>query len=221
MKKYCYSLIFTSALLGMLFSACDEGLSPYEVQPLTLEFPIEPLGGNPTGTWLPDSIDPILITILDASQIPAVVDSMRITSELDGSFSFEITGDCHVEALLTIKPTIYLIGSPNPLSLTLTDTIKGEGSFYLIEDRVLQTPIQSMNFDLDTLGFTNIQDNLELISPPTIFNYMGLVEIPVFLAFRLIRDTGSNLAFAQKSVMLYRKQEDGRWKHIKPVSSSH
>ena len=167
--------------------ACDKGLAPPEIDPISSEFPVMPLGGNPVGNWVPRPEDPVELTMIDDSQIPALVDSFIFDTELKGIFNFELANVCSVDAVLTLNPLVYLQGSTEPIPFTFPDTIRGSGAYYLIENNILQTPIESTNFNLDTLGFTSGLNSLELISLPNVFSYLGIIDIPIYFIFHLTR----------------------------------
>ncbi|MFH1942345.1 MAG: hypothetical protein ABIL68_09595 [bacterium] len=198
-----YSFIF-------LITACNKGLTPPEQPLFTNGFPIQPQGGNPVGDWIPDPVNPVTLTILDESQIPAVVDSLIIDTELDGAFSFSVAGVCSVQALLTLKPSVYLLGTPIPFTITINDTISGKGPFRVAEDIILVLPVRSTHFNFDTLGFTASQNRIDLISLPNIFDYEGIIQIPVFFVFHLVLPTETQLGKSNASFVLYRKKEDLR-----------
>lgn len=180
-------LLIVTAVTVLVIASCDKGLSPPAVPSLSNQFPVEPLGVNPVGQWTPRAQDPVDITILDDSQIPAVVDSMFFRVALDGGFEFTGDGDCRVAALMTIDAQVYLQDSPTPLQFTFPDSITGEGPYYIIDDTILETPIRSTLFNLDTLGFTSAADALQLISLPNVFSYLGIIEVPIYMIFHLAR----------------------------------
>ena len=180
--------IFTAILIFTL-SACDKGLSPPETVPSVIDFPITPQGGNPTGYWIPDSTIPVEVTILDEEKIPSFVDSLFLESNLSGVFSFEVSGSCSVNAVLTINPTVYLQGLPTPLVLSIVDTLQANGPYEVIDNRILCIPMNSSFFNLDTLGFTHQNDNLDLITLPNTFPDDAFSDIRFFFVFKLNRST--------------------------------
>jgi hypothetical protein len=191
-----------------LMTACNNGLTPPEQPPFTNDFPIQPQGGNPVGDWIPDPVNPVTVTILGDPQILALVDSLIIHTELNGIFSFSVAGICSVQALLTLTPLAYIPGAQDPFSITIDDTISGTGAYQVIEDKILQLPIKSTHFKLDTLGFTATQNRIDLISLPNIFRYEGNIQIPIFFVFHLVPPAENESRKANTSRVLYRKKED-------------
>lgn len=187
----------------LLIAACNKGLTPYE----TIYFPITPEGGDPVGTWVPDTLNPVDVEILD-EEIISFLDSLVIDTELDGEFFLSYAGVCSVYALMTMNALAYLPGSTSPITHSIFDTIYGEGAYEVIDDVVLHLPIQSTNFQLDTLGFTARQNNLDLITLPNTFDYMGIMEIPLYFVFHLIRSEEEASNKTENVFTLYRKKED-------------
>jgi len=188
-QKLAALLVLTLFVL----TACDKGLAPPEAPPKTVSFPIAPEGGNPVGVWEPDTTNPVDVTIIDTSKIPLFIDSLVIKSNLNGLFSFSVAGVCSVQAVLTLNPIVYLPNVENPLVLTIADTLHGDGPYEVIDNRVLDLPIETSIFQLDTLGFTSRADSLELISLPNTFPQEGFSDIRFFFVFHLIRSTEGEL----------------------------
>ena len=185
------AILLCSALL--LLTTCDQGLAPPVHPPEPIDFPVEPEGGNPTGLWVPDEVDPVTLVILDPTAIPVIVDSLAIETSLEGIFRFDIARSCSIHAFLNLIPSAYVLGSSEPITVTISDTLIGSGPFEINEDRALDIPLESRHFELDTLGFTVSGDRMDLITLPNIFNYLDIVEIPVYFVFHLTRTTGFHL----------------------------
>ena len=196
--------------LTLVVASCDKGLFPPEVQPPSSQFPIVPLGINPVGEWVPQEQTPVDIVILDDSQIPAVVDSLDFQVALEGSFEFKNDGDCNVEALMTIDAQVYLQGSPTPLQFVFPDSITGEGPYYIIDDTILETPIQSTLFNLGVLGFTASAETLQLISLPNVFSYLGIIEIPIYFIFHLVKNDQNTIAPANRIYEVHSRRKGVR-----------
>lgn len=186
-------LVMTSVLALFVLTACDKGLAPPERLPKTISFPIAPEGGNPVGVWGPDTTNPVDVTIIDTSKIPKFIESLVIRSNLNGLFSFSIAGVCSVQAILTLNPIVYLKGAENPLVLTIADTLRGSGPYEVTDNRVLDLPVETSIFQLDTLGFTSHADSLKLISLPNTFPQEGFSDIRFFFVFHLVRSTEGEL----------------------------
>ncbi len=182
-KKYL--MTFLSVLV--LQTACDKGLAPPENVPRVIDFPITPEGGNPAGSWIPDETNPVSLVIMDPTAIPFIVDSLNIDTALEGFFRFEISSICSVYAVLTLVPSAYVLGSTQPITVVINDTLSGTGTFEINDDRALALPLETQIFNLDTLGFTASANHMDLITLPNLFNYMDIVEIPVYFVFHLIR----------------------------------
>ena len=191
---------------ALVLVSCDKGLSPPEILPLSHQFPLEPLGVNPIGNWSPRERNPVDLTILDDSQIPDVLDSMRFEITLDGNFEFKNDGDCSVAALMTIDARVYLQEAQTPLQFTFPDSITGEGPYYILDDTILQTPIQSTMFQLDTLGFTSSTYTLDLISLPNVFSYLGIIDILVYFVFHLEKDVEGVLGSRVRTITMQPKR---------------
>ena len=206
MQKILYLLIFI--FIFILLSACDKGLSPSENELIPLNFPQEPQGGNPIGNWSPSGTNPVMVTILDYEQIPDMVDSLIINTTLEGYFELEVANTCSIEVIMTLNPQVYLQGSSIPLTLSIADTISGNGPYRIIDDIILNLPVTSTSFQLDTLGFTAVQDSLDLISLPNMFNYQQIIEFPIYFVFHLTRSSESVPSVFSKTFTCYRKKED-------------
>lgn len=173
-------------LYFLILTACDKGLSPPEFLPIGIDFPITPEGGNPVGNWLPDTINSVDVTILNKEKIPSFVDSLSLNTELDGTFTFAVTGVCSIQALLTIQPEVYIQGLSSPLIIPdIVDTLCGQGSYEIIEDRIFHLPLETNLFHLDTLGYTRSRSHLDLITLPNTFPYEGFGDINFFFVFHL------------------------------------
>ncbi|RKY53002.1 MAG: hypothetical protein DRP89_06820 [Candidatus Neomarinimicrobiota bacterium] len=186
-------LVVLLALTLFVVTSCDKGLAPPEAPSKTVSFPIVPEGGNPVGVWEPDTTNPVDVTIIDKDKIPSFIDSLIIESNLNGVFSFSIAGVCSLQAVLTINPIVYLPNVENPLVLTITDTLRGDGPYEVTDNRVLDLPVETSIFQLDTLGFTSRADSLTLISLPNTFPQEGFSDIRFFFVFHLIRSTEGEL----------------------------
>jgi len=186
MTKYRL-ILFLIMWLNLLLS-CDKGLAPFLNQNNDHKIPSSQNGGNPVGFWVPDTLEPVEVTILDESKIPSMVDSLSLNSNLEGSFAFYPSTVCSVMAVMTIHPTVYMLGSTSPLhAQAVTDTIQGDGYYEIIGDSILCLPVQSNHFNIDTLYYTVTENDLMLLTQENTFNYMQLVEIPLYFTFHLMR----------------------------------
>ena len=119
--------------------ACHQGLAPFETLYLNVDFPILPEGGNPVGIWIPDTTKPVHVALVDPDQLPTIVDSLILKTELEkeGLFSFSNSGLCSVYAVLQIEPVVYLQGLGNPLVFSMNDTLTADGPYEIIDDKIL------------------------------------------------------------------------------------
>ena len=90
--------------------------------------------------------------------------------------------------------------SPSPIPS------RGEGPYYILDDTILQTPIQSTMFQLDTLGFTSSTYTLDLISLPNVFSYLGIIDIPVYFVFHLEKDVEGVLGSRVRTITMQPKR---------------
>jgi hypothetical protein len=176
------------AILFFLF-ACNKGLTPPDSTFNLSRFSVFPQGGNPVGYWVPDTINPVEVTILD--ELP--IDSMQINGDLDGFFSFAYNEICSVNAVLNFRPVVYIDTAKIEIA-PIADTIVATGPFDIIEDKMMQLPVVTNDFDLDTLGFTSSQNTLDLISQNITFNL--IMEVRLYFIFHLVRS--QELALAKK-----------------------
>ena len=175
-------------VLSIFLFACDQGLTPPESSSDLSRFSVPPQGGNPVGFWVPDSINPVEVTILD--ELP--VDSMYLETQLDGFFSLAYNEVCSVRTVLNFTPKVFV--DTLALELQIADTVSGSGPYDVIDDQILHVPLQSTYFQLDTLGFTADGDRLDLISLPNTFKY--ILEIRLCFVFHFI---GSQEEFLSKA----------------------
>jgi hypothetical protein len=180
-------LFIILSILLFLF-ACNKGLTPPEGASNLSRFSIPPQGGNPVGFWIPDSVHPVEVTILD--ELP--VDSMHLETRLDGFFSLAYNEVCSVRTILNFKPKVFV--DTLALELQIADTVSGTGPYDVIDDQILHVPLQSTYFQLDTLGFTAEGDRLDLITLPNTFKY--ILEIRLCFVFHFIRS--QEAAFSKK-----------------------
>jgi len=183
--------IFFLVFLLLSFK-CDKGLIPPESKVSEIEFPVKPLGGDLVGEWVPSEVDPVEAGVMDESLLPDFVDSLIISSTLEGNFKFYVNEQCSIYAELTFNPKVYLQGLPVPLELTIGDTITATGDYEIVDENILCLPVQTSRFDLDTLGFTSSEDRLDLITPYITFSYEDLMEFPIYLIFHLTRKSQSS-----------------------------
>ncbi len=183
--------IFFLVFLLLSFK-CDKGLVPPESEESEIEFPVKPLGGDLVGEWVPSEVDPVEAGVMDESLLPDFVDSLIISSTLEGNFKFYVNEQCSIYAELTFNPKVYLQGLPVPLELTIGDTITATGDYEIVDENILCLPVQTSRFDLDTLGFTSSEDRLDLITPYITFSYEDLMEFPIYLIFHLTRKSQSS-----------------------------
>lgn len=182
-------LFFILSVLLFLF-ACDKGLTPPESSSDLSRFSVPPQGGNPVGFWVPDSINPVEVTILD--ELP--VDSMHLKTRLDGFFSLAYNEVCSVRTVLNFTPKVFV--DTLTLELQIADTVSGNGPYDVIDDQILHVPLQSTYFQLDTLGFTADGDRLDLISLPNTFKY--ILEIRLCFVFHFVRSQEEVLSKAEE-----------------------
>ena len=177
-------------IISFLFlMTCHQGLAPLEILYSGFEFPIPPEGGDPVGVWIPDTTKPVHVALVDPDQLPMIVDSLILITELEkeGLFSFSNSGLCSIYAVLIIEPTVYLQGLPNPLVLSMNDTLIADGPYEIIDDKILSLSIETTISQLDTLGFTSHQNDLELISLPNTFPVPGFDNIQFYYVMYLTR----------------------------------
>jgi hypothetical protein len=175
--------VIIAAFSSLVF--CDKGLQPPEESSEMPVFSIEPLGGNPVGTWQPDDSLSLELIILDESVIPSIVDSLALNPRWEGFFHFELTGVCSVSAVLTLAPEVWVSSLPNPMSFLFTDTLSAYGPYELIDDKMLFLPMENQVFHLDTLGISSTARGMDLISVNNMFSYEGILNIPVTFVFHL------------------------------------
>jgi len=198
------SLKMFTILFTLILTACDKGLIPPDTPPVQINFPIPPEGGNPTGIWLPDATKPVEVTLLD--EFP--VDSIIFDTELQGIFSFEVTGVCSINAIMTLVPNIYVLGQELGMNITLIDTLLGNGPYEFITDEALYLPIQSNILNVDTLGFTTHQAGLDFITLPTTYTWENSITLRFYCLIHLTQQVEQ--ASLQKDIIftLRRKEKD-------------
>ena len=182
--------IISNSILIICFTIfCDGGLSPVEERPEIVKFAILPEGGNPVGKWIPTETNSADVIILDESKVPAIVDSVFLECDLEGDFSFSVSGEFYVDARVSIKPIAYLTGQEAPLIWqTIVDTLKGDGVYDVVDENMLAMPIRTHQFRLDTLGFTSNQNNLDLITLQNEYTPIKIMQpIPFCFVFHLNR----------------------------------
>jgi len=170
-------------ILSLSLTSCDKGLAPPSKGKGGIHFPVTPQGGNPMGSWEPDSVNAVEVTFL--TQIPA--DSIHFETSCNGFFSFEQSFICSVFVALSFRPIIFDQGDTLPVDISVSDTIQGQGAFEIFDEKVLFLPLESHNFNLDTLGFTAEVDRLALITLPNTYTYAGFLKFDFFLILNLIR----------------------------------
>jgi len=176
--------------------ACNQGLTPPEevTKPLP-KFPIEPQGGDPTGTWIPHPDSALKVTVLNPEKLEGFgVDSLRIFTILKGSYV--ITGDrAEINSTMTLVPFVWVSGQRQPIRISpISDTLRTTGAYRMLQGKVLVFDFRTRLFQLDTLGFTQQEGHLQLISMPNTFPasvlpYPGINEIEFYFRFNLIRST--------------------------------
>lgn len=196
------SLKMFAILFALILTACDKGLIPPDTPPVQINFPIPPEGGNPAGIWLPDATKPVEVTLLD--EFP--VDSIIFDTELQGIFSFELTGVCSVNAIITLVPNIYVLGQELGLNITLIDTLLGNGPYEFITNEALYLPIQSNILNVDTLGFTTHQASLDLIMLPTTYTWENSITLRFYCLIHLTRQV-EQAALQQDIIFTLRRKE--------------
>jgi hypothetical protein len=185
MTRFASILAVLLAYLAVLtWSACDKGLAPPPGQGSGYRFPQQPLGGNPMGRWIPDTVDAVDVHFL--AQVPA--DSVNFETGFQGIFSFEQTFICSVDAVLRFKPIIFTGGDTLPLDIEVADSIKGQGAFQIVEDKVLLLPVESHIIDLSTLGFSTGTNTMDFITQALEYEYQGFYKLEYFLVLHMIRE---------------------------------
>jgi hypothetical protein len=195
------SFILIILICFPFWMACNKGLAPPEDQVAGLNFSIPPLGGNPIGLWSPDTTRSVDVFIANPEEIPTFIDSLILDPSMSGSFSFFSSGACSTDAILTIIPSVYLAGLTTPLVLTIQDTLRGQGPFDIPNDRVLFMPLSSSLFRLDTLGFSQYENTLDLISLPNTFPDPAFNMVFFTFVFHLKRDPGTTSAMAPFAIV--------------------
>lgn len=152
-----------------------------------MSFPIPPQGGDPTGYWVPASQNPVEVTIINPEDIPPVVDSLRLDSQLSGFFIINRNKTYNVKAQLGIIATAYISELSEPVVVPVYDTLDAEGMYRTIQDRVIIFDFGETTFELDTLGVTATYNSLSLISLPNSFYFFP--QIKFYLVFHLERET--------------------------------
>ncbi|MBN2031103.1 hypothetical protein JW824_12795 [bacterium] len=180
-------MIFVGLILFVV--SCHQGLAPLEMLYMNVDFPIPPEGGDPVGVWVPDTTKPVHVALLDPDQLPTIIDSLILDTELDknGLFLFSSSGLCSIYAVLKIEPIVYLQSLVNPLVLSMNDTLIADGPYEIIDDKILTLSIMTTFSQLDTLGFTSRQNDLELISLPNSFPVEGFDDIQFYYVMYLTR----------------------------------
>ncbi len=194
-------LAFVASAFCILSIHCDQGLAPPESDFDALDFPVTLHGGNPVGSWIPDSNQPIEVFLYE--EFP--VDSVIFLSEMEGIFRFEHTGHCSVDAALSIRPLIYNLGAALPLNIVIVDTLFGNGRWEMIEDFAMGAPIESSVLNVDTLGFSAHQTTLDLVSLPTTFVFENTIHLDFYCVVHLIRN--ETLSFMTEADAILRKKE--------------
>ena len=177
---------FIATSIFLFIFACDKGLTPPESSSNLSRFFVPPQGGNPVGFWVPDSINPVEVTILD--ELP--VDSLHLDTRLDGFFSLAYNEICSVRAVLNFTPKVFI--DTLALEFQIVDTVSGSGPYDIIDDQILHVPLRSAFFQLDTLGFTAERDRLDLITLPNTFKY--ILEIRLCFVFHFVRSQEAALS---------------------------
>jgi hypothetical protein len=171
-------------LLLLLLFGCDKGLAPPPGQGGGYYFPKQPDGGNPMGTWIPDSTDAIEVHFL--AQVPA--DSVLFETAFEGVFKFEQTFVCSIYTALSFKPLIYNGGDLLPLDINVADTVQGQGLFEIVDEKILLLPVRYKIFNLSALGFNAATQRLDLITQALEYEYQGFYKLNYYLILHLIRD---------------------------------
>ncbi|MDZ7373115.1 MAG: hypothetical protein ONB23_04010 [candidate division KSB1 bacterium] len=197
-------------LVCLLFLGCERGLSPTAPEKglPTAHFPVQPLGGDFTGLWVPAREKPFRVGFVDSSQIVALVDSLVLETKLAGVFLFDPYGHYRIDAVLSITPKVYIGFFRQPLVLPpVPDTLKGEGTYLNFESNsmLVLKGLVTRSFRLDTLGYTvrfrpDGTRVLELVSLPNTFPYPGFEWIEFYFVFRL--EESRSPVFALRSLGL-------------------
>ena len=185
MKKRGLPVILASI---MIFTFCDKGLQPPGEEAGNPVFTIEPLGGNPTGSWVPADTLALEVLILDETAIPSLVDSQALNPGLEGFFYFDLTGVCSLSVVVSIAPQVWVSSLPEPISFLFTDTLKAAGPFEMIDDKIMILPMENQVFRFDTVGVSSYPPGIDLISVDNTFSYEGILTLPVTFIFHLQPD---------------------------------
>ena len=177
---YCWLLL----LLIVLVFGCDKGLAPPPGQGGGYFFPRQPEGGNPMGIWVPDSTDAVEVHFL--AQVPA--DSVHFETAFEGVFQFEQTFVCSIYTALSFKPIIFNGGDTLPLDINVADTVKGQGLFEIVDEKILILPVRARIFNLSVLGFNAGTETLELITQALEYEYQGFYKLEYYMILHLIRE---------------------------------
>ena len=188
-RKSFARFISLIAVLGLFFSfllwsGCDKGLAPPPGEGPGYHFPLQPAGGNPMGRWVPDSTDAVDVHFL--AQVPA--DSVHFETAFEGIFAFEQTFVCSVDAVLRFKPIIFTGGDTLALDIVVADSIKGQGAFEIVDDKVLLLPVESDIIDLSVLGFSAETETMDFITKALEYEYQGFYKLEYFLVLHMIRE---------------------------------
>ena len=196
-------IVLLVVLIFSILVGCDNGLTPPDYEPISVDFPVTPLGGNPMGFWEPDTTNPVDTIILE--ELP--VDSLNLDIEVEGIFSFKSDYQCSVLAEMDINLTVYLPIEPYVVPIpTIYDTLRCQGDYDVINGHVLALPMESIHFDLDTLGITADGNMLDLITPPMDFDYMGVMTVRLSFVFHLVRSSEIITKAVCSPAVIVRKQ---------------
>lgn len=176
-------------LVMVMLIGCNKGLTPTEVVELPnsdLEFAIEPLGGDPTGEWIPQAENPLQANLVDPSQLSGLVDTLILQSSITGKLVLENDKSFEFKAEIGITPTIKVGTLVIPMP-TFADTLDEAGEYQQPWSNAIVLPLQPKTFKIDTLGFTVSQDSLTLITLASSFPFPGFDYIQYYLIFRFQR----------------------------------
>jgi len=160
------------------------------------------------------------VAFVDSSQIAALVDSLILETELQGTFLFDPFGNYRIDATLSITPWVYVALFREPLVLeSVRDTLSGSGTFENFPESgtMVLHGLHTRSFRLDTLGYTvtfraDGSRELQLVSLPNTFPYPGFEWIEFYFVFRLEESSaGAGLARRTPSAMP-RAATRARWR---------
>ena len=181
-------VIFSLFVLFVLLVNCNKGISPTEVENFPhsdLTFPIEIIGGDLSGNWLPQVDNPLEACLVDPDQLEGLVDSLILETSLSGSLSFNSDQTfTFYSFVIEITPTIIT----GPMTIPMPPFVEVLDTTAVYEQpwsNAIIMPLETQIFKIDTVGYSVNQDSLTLVTLPTGFPMFSTMEY--YLIFRLIK----------------------------------